>query len=269
MYNIDISPSEQDIANASQSELLEYYAAGASVNPNLEFPSVPPGMEQVYKKTLDNNGRFAASMMISHFQGILQGFFVGLVGAKRILEIGTLTGSSAIYFTHALKRNGVGSGPYSNEEMPVTSLEISEEYARQARENFAAASVSNYINVIVGDAHEELVKLDGQQFDLIFIDADKNSYKAYYDIIIDRGLLHKNGLLIIDKTALWKVTEFIGKPTDEEATAEIIKIPFLESTHEQVGRVLHDFNEHIRADPRTEVIMFPIFTGMSFVRLLN
>ncbi|KAJ2374336.1 hypothetical protein IW150_003159 [Coemansia sp. RSA 2607] len=269
MYNIDISPSEQDIANASKSELLEYYAAMASVNPKLDLPSIPPGMEQIHKKTLDSHGQFAASMMISHFQGILQGFFVGLVGAKRVLEIGTLTGSSAIYFAHALKRNGVGPGPYSDEKMPVISLEISEEYAYQARENFATAGVSDYINVIVGDAHEELVTLDGQQFDLIFIDADKNSYKAYYDIIMDKGLLSKNGLLIIDNTALWKVTDFIGKPTDDEATAAIVKIPFLESTHEQVGRVLHDFNEYIRNDPKTEVIMFPIFTGMSFVRFVK
>ncbi|KAJ1724958.1 hypothetical protein LPJ53_000812 [Coemansia erecta] len=268
MYNVTVNPSAEDLTKATEHELFTYYAAKTSVNPNLDIPSVPPVMDQVLKDTVDKYGNYVAAMAVTDYQGILQNFFVGLIGAKRILEIGSFTGSSAIYFSNALMRNGVKPGPDANGNKPITGLDISEEFTGHARANIDKAGVTDYVNIIVGDARQSLTSLIGQTYDIVFIDADKTSYKFYYDTVIKNNMLAKNGLMIVDNTALWGVPKFIGKPTDDAETAAIIKTPYLECTKEQVGRALHDFNEYIRADSRTETIMFPIFTGMTFVRLL-
>ncbi|KAJ1858570.1 hypothetical protein LPJ73_001890 [Coemansia sp. RSA 2703] len=268
MSNVTTNPSAEDIAKASKHDLFTYYAAKTSVNPNLDIPSVPPVMDQVLKDTVDKYGTHVAEMAVTDYQGILQNFFVGLIGAKRILEIGSFTGSSAIYFANALKRNGVKPGPDANGTKPITGLDISEEFTGYARKNFDKAGVSDYVNIIVGDARENLTNLIGETYDIVFIDADKTSYKFYYETVIKNNMLAKNGLMIVDNTALWEVPEFIGKPTDDAETTAIMKKPYPECTEEEVSRTLHDFNEYIRADPRTETIMFPIFTGVTFVRLL-
>ncbi|KAJ2726171.1 hypothetical protein GGI07_000810 [Coemansia sp. Benny D115] len=263
------SPTQHEIKYASEEQLRDYYAAKESINPSLDIPSIPPTIPEVYQNTLSKYGPRVANLAISHFQGVIQNFFVGLVNAKRVLEIGTFTGTSAIYFANALKRNGVTRASDPEQRAPVIGLDISEEYAQHARENFVKAGVDDYIEMIIGDARESLAKLEGQVFDVIFIDADKNSYRAYYNMIIEKKLLAKSGLIMIDNTALEFVTPYIDKPTDDEETAYIESLPFSEITNEQSGRALHDFNEYIRADPRTEVMMLPIFTGVTLVRLLN
>ncbi|KAJ1852125.1 hypothetical protein LPJ57_007709 [Coemansia sp. RSA 486] len=264
-----INPSEEDVKNASEHVILNYYAAKASINPQLSVPSVPLGTETIYHETLDRYGPHVSLMAISDLQGVLQSFFVGLLNAKRVLEIGSFTGSSAIYFANALKRNGVSPGPDAGDNMPVVGLDISEEFASIARDNFDRAGVSGYVNIIVGDARENLAKLEGQQFEVIFIDADKPSYKYYYDTILEKNLLSKGGLIIIDNTALWKTVDYLNKPVDNVETEAISKMPLENVSVKQLGRALHDFNEYIRNDPRTEVVMFPVFTGMSFVRILD
>ncbi|KAJ2786581.1 hypothetical protein GGI15_001419 [Coemansia interrupta] len=203
MYNVTVNPSAEDLAKATEHELFTYYAAKTSVNPNLEIPSVPPVMDQVLKDTVDKYGDYVAAMAVTDYQGILQNFFVGLVGAKRILEIGSFTGSSAIYFSNALKRNGVKPGPDADGNKPITGLDISEEFTSHARANLDKAGVSDYVNIIVGDARESLTNLIGQTYDIVFIDADKTSYKFYYDTVIKNNMLAKNGLMIVDNTALW------------------------------------------------------------------
>ncbi|KAJ1641673.1 hypothetical protein LPJ64_006381, partial [Coemansia asiatica] len=145
--------------------------------------------------------------------------------------------------------------------MPVVGLDISKEFTAIARSNFERAEVSDYIEITVGDARKNIAKLEGQQFEVVLINADKPSYKIYYDTILEKNLLSKGGLIIIDNTALWKGTEFFGKPVDNAETEAIMNLSFGDISKEQLGRALHDFNEYIRKDPRTEVVMFPIFTG--------
>ncbi|KAJ2585214.1 hypothetical protein H4R99_008763, partial [Coemansia sp. RSA 1722] len=186
-----VNPSNKDIENASNQELLSYYAARASVNPQLNVPSIPQDIDRIHPETSDKYGTSVADMAISDLQGVLQNFFVGLLNAKRVLEVGSFTGSSAIYFANALKRNGVSPGPDADGNMPVVGLDISEEFASVARDNFDRAGISDYVKIIVGDARKNIAKLEGQQFEVIFIDADKSSYKTYYDTIVEKNLLAK------------------------------------------------------------------------------
>ncbi|ORX70456.1 putative O-methyltransferase [Linderina pennispora] len=193
-----------------------------------------------------------AYMSVEDYQGILQGFLVGLVGAKRILEIGTFTGTSAIFFAHALKRNGVKGGADETGHKPIITLDISEEFAETSRQNFIEAGVEDYIEVLVGDANEIIKSLTDITFDIAFVDADKISYRNYYETIVNNDMLNKNGLFIFDNTAFP-----LDVPTDER----------LISTKTAI--MLHEFNEYIRKDPRVEVVMLPLYTGITLVRLLH
>ncbi|KAJ2162928.1 hypothetical protein GGF46_000311 [Coemansia sp. RSA 552] len=257
------------LRDASAHDLRKHYAAKASINPGLGTPSVPPTISKVYEETVAEY-KGDAEMAITEYQGVLQNFFVGLVGAKRILEIGTFTGTSTIFFANGLKRNGVVGGPDSEGNKPIIALDISEKASAIARKNFVEADVDDYIEVLVGDARESLVNLEGQQFDLVFIDADKSSYPAYYDAIIDRGLLSKGGLMVIDNTAFDWTTPFIALPGPVPSDAEPLDLPY--SRHPECydrGKGAHEFNEYIRNDPRSEVVLLPIITGITLVRLLS
>ncbi|KAJ1810227.1 hypothetical protein LPJ75_004248 [Coemansia sp. RSA 2598] len=208
-------------------------------------------------------------MSVSEYQGMLQAFFVGLLKAKRILEIGTFTGSSAIFFANALKRNGVQGQADADGNMPMVCLEISKEYAEIAQSNFVRAGVDKYIDVHVGNARESLAKLAGQAFDIVFVDADKESYKHYYDAVIEMGLLARDGLIIVDNTAFDCVTPFIRVPVPITKDAQPLDVPFRGYPGTKRHReVLHEFNEYVRNDPRTEVFMLSMFTGITLVRLV-
>ncbi|KAJ2782204.1 hypothetical protein H4R18_002413 [Coemansia javaensis] len=264
----------EELQGASEDVVRLHYAAQVSDNPNLATPSVPPVVRQIHKDTVAQFGEEKAYMVVSHYQGILHGFLVGLTGARRVLEIGTFTGSSAIFFANALKRNGVpgggadgGSG--SSGHKPVVSLEISERHAASARKQVAAAGLDDYIEVVVGDARQSLAGLAGQVFDVAFLDADKTSYRHYYDTIIEAGLVPSGGLIIADNTAFNCTTPFIGLPAPVPGDARPLDVPFpLGPLSEDAGRRIHEFNEHVRHDPRTEVVMLPLFTGISLIRIL-
>ncbi|KAJ2849918.1 hypothetical protein IWW36_002303 [Coemansia brasiliensis] len=268
----ETTASREMLEQATAEELRLFYAAKASINPNLN--SLPPVIPQVYADTVAAHGENIAVMAVSEYQGMLQNFFVGLLGAKRILEIGTFTGSSAIFFANALKRNGV-AGPDASGNRPIVSLDISEKYAAIARKNFAIANVEEYIEVMVDNAHNSLAKLVDQKFDIIFIDADKPSYQKYYDTIVDNHMLSKGGLIIADNTAFDCVTPYIGTTAPVADDAVPLKASFTRfpgqmglGFSEEIAKSLHNFNEYVRNDPRSEVIMLPLFTGISLIRLL-
>src|SRR6266850_3336981 len=134
------------------------------------------------------------------------------VGASRVLEIGTAIGYSGIWLAGALPPGGM-----------LLTMELSEERAREARENFARAGVSDRVSVIVGDAQLKIAKVSGP-FDLIFQDGDKRLYGPLLDRLV--ALLRPRGLLVTDNV-LWKgevVPGFNAHPTqnpdDTRAIAE-------------------------------------------------
>ncbi|KAJ2374553.1 hypothetical protein IW150_003040 [Coemansia sp. RSA 2607] len=268
MFSLNEGPNDENSGITKDNKALYSYAEKSSINTGLALPTIPVSIQQVSQNTLDEFGSEIAFMATPHAQAVMMNFFVGLLNARSILEIGTFTGLSAIYLAHALKRNGVEPGPDDLGFMPLTCLDMSEVFTSHAKNNLDIAGLSDYVDIIVGDARHEILNLKGRKFDFIYIDADKNSYKKYYDSILELGLLSKNGLIVVDNTALWKAVEFIDQPIDDAETAVFEKIPSEDLTRKQLGRVAHDFNEYIRSDPRTEVVMFPLFTGVTFIRVL-
>jgi caffeoyl-CoA O-methyltransferase len=171
-------------------------------------------------------------MMVGPLEGPLLGWLVWLSGARSILEIGTFTGYSSISMALALPEGG-----------RITTIEIDEETSAVARRYAEEAGVADRIDHRVGSAIEELQKLDGP-FDLVFIDADKESYVDYYENVLPK--LSDRGLVVADNV-LWsgRVVEEGG----DESTAAIKR-----------------FNDHVAADERVECLMLTVRDGMTLIR---
>ena len=171
-------------------------------------------------------------MMVGPLEGPLLGWLVWLSGARSILEIGTFTGYSSISMALALPEGG-----------RITTIEIDGETSAVARRFAEEAGVADRINYRVGTALDELQALHGP-FDLVFIDADKESYVAYYENVLPK--LSDRGLIVADNV-LWsgRVVEEGG----DESTAAIKR-----------------FNDHVAADDRVECLMLTVRDGMTLIR---
>ncbi|KAH9476797.1 Catechol O-methyltransferase [Psilocybe cubensis] len=135
---------------------------------------------------------------VSESQGKFLNLLARSIGAKRILEIGTLAGFSAIQFARAVPDDG-----------NVTTLELDPLHAKVASENFERAGVAKKITLLVGRAADSLVALDPEKlFDLVFIDADKLSNVIYYTEA--KRLLRSGGIIIVDNAV------YDGKVADLE-----------------------------------------------------
>ena len=162
-----------------------------------ESPSVLPELEQVAKERHVP----IVGPMVGRFLHIL----ARASGAKRVLEIGTAIGYSAIWFGLAVKeRNG-----------SVITIEIDTDTANEARRNIAKARLQRTIRVINGDGTQVIRRLKGR-FDIVFIDDSKENYPKYLEICVNR--LNKNGLLIADN-ALWG-----GEVTHKRKSDEVLAI---------------------------------------------
>jgi len=178
---------------------------------------------------------------VSPNQGRLLQLLTEIAGARRVLEIGTLGGYSAIHFARALPDDG-----------DMISLEIDEHHAGVARNNVDRAGLSEKIEIRVGDAHEllsDLIEGDEGPFDVIFIDADKESYPEYLDASL--RLVRAGSVILGDNTIRG------GTVLDpKDATA----------------RATREFNERIARDPRLTGIVLPLIReridGLTIARVL-
>jgi predicted O-methyltransferase YrrM len=155
--------------------------------------------------------------------------------ATRILEIGTAIGYSGIWMAGALPPDGM-----------LLTLEINEERASEARDNFAKAGLADRVSIIVGDAKLKVAKVSGP-FDLIFQDGDKKLYEPLLDRLV--GLLRPGGLLVTDNV-LWNgevVPGFTGTPTQDP-----------EST-----RAIAAYNERLASHPDVITATVPLRDGVS------
>lgn len=144
-------------------------------------------------------------------------------GAKRCLDIGTFTGMSALAMAEGIPDDG-----------KVVTLECGENIAKVAQKIFDASSVSNKIEMIVGQAAEAMKQMvdQGQLFDLIFIDADKENYIEYYELSLK--LLEKGGIILADNSLCALLYD---QDSDVRSTR------------------LHDFNQYVKNDKRTEQVV--------------
>ncbi|MGV3632695.1 MAG: O-methyltransferase [Bacteroidota bacterium] len=173
-------------------------------------------------------------MLSGHFQGRLLSMISKLVCPKRILEIGTYTGYSALCFAEGLAENG-----------RLITIDVNEELEPMVRRYFDKSAYKEQIDYRIGDAMQLIPQL-GENFDLVFIDADKQNYLNYYKLIFDKV---KPGGLILTDNVLWsgKVVQEV-KPNDKET------------------KIILEFNEFVKNDPRAETILLPVRDGIMLTR---
>lgn len=172
-------------------------------------------------------------MLTGAIEGRFLEFLVFATRAKRVLEFGTYSGYSALSMVAALPPDG-----------RVVTLELSEEHAAFARRHIEAAQQSARIEVLVGPALESVAGLEGP-FDLVFIDADKEGYRDYYEASLP--LLSDGGLIVVDNV-LWSGR--VADPSNQEDTTQAVRA----------------FNDHVHADGRTVNVMLSVRDGVTLIR---
>lgn len=174
-------------------------------------------------------------MLSGQLQGRVLSMLCAMIKPKNILEIGTYTGYSAICMAEHLVSGG-----------QITTLDINEELESRVRGYFKATGQEEKFNYIIGNALQIIPTLS-QTFDLVFIDADKENYSNYYDLVIDK--VPVGGFIIADNV-LWcgKVVNFDPKKKDKDLEA-----------------ILH-FNNKVHEDKRVENVLFPIRDGLMVMR---
>ncbi len=175
-------------------------------------------------------------MITGHFQGRVLSMFSKVVHPKYILEIGTYTGYSAICLAEGLQKEG-----------QLHTIDINEELTAIQRRYFDKSGFGEQIIQHTGDALEIIPNLD-ICFDLVFIDAEKVSYDAYFEAVLMKT---KPGSIILSDNVLWsgKVVEPLN--SKDKAT-----------------RVLLAYNEKLKKDNRVETVLLPIRDGLTFCRVL-
>jgi len=172
-------------------------------------------------------------MLTGHLEGALLGWLVRLTGARRVLEIGTFTGYSALAMAEALPADG-----------ELVTCDIDPEHARIAQSFFDRSPHGKKIKLRLGPALKTLVALSvAEAFDLAFLDADKENYSNYYEAILPR--LKSGGLLVADNV-LWSGRVLAPK--------------------EKTDKAIVAFNVRVRADARVECLMLPVRDGVLLAR---
>lgn len=191
--------------------------------------------EVLAKLTRETHQKILQPRMLSgHYQGRLLSILSKIVNPSKILELGTYTGYSAICLAEGLKKDG-----------ELHTLDINEELQSIQNKYFELSGFRKNIHQHLGEAINILPTLD-MKFDLIFMDADKPNYPAYFNLIIDK--LNPGGILLTDNV-LWsgKVVEPLKR--DDEST-----------------KALLEYNTLVATDDRLETVMLPIRDGLSLSR---
>jgi len=185
----------------------------------------------------ENNKMFSPCMV-----GTLESQFLKMQcqikGAKTCLDVGTFTGMSALAFAEGIPKDG-----------KVVTLECYDDIAKVAQTAFDASSVGHKIDLRVGKAIESMKQLamEGQKFDIIFLDADKENYQAYYDLALNEGLLADDGIIMADN----------------------VLCALLYDKSDFRSQKLHEFNQYVKNDPRVEQVQLTIREGISIIRRVS
>lgn len=196
----------------------------------------PPLLQRLNRDTHANV--LMPRMLSGHVQGRFLSMVSKMVKPKRILEIGTYTGYSAICLAEGMRENSL-----------LYTIDINEELEEMARKYFKLAHIDQQIKLLIGDAAALIPKIN-EKFDLVFIDADKENYCLYYQLILDK--LNPGGYLLADNV-LWdgKVLPNERKKIDEDTKGLIA------------------FNDMVQNDVRVENILVPIRDGLMLIRKLD
>lgn len=205
-------------------EILEY----STYHSSDELPLLAELNRETHVKVLNPR------MLSGHLQGLLLQFLSKLIQPVNILEIGTYTGYSAICLAQGLKPTGC-----------LYTIDINEELKEMILRYIHKAGLQDKIKLIIGDAMHIIPELN-QTFDLVFIDADKENYCNYYNLIIDK--VNSGGYILADNV-LWD-----GKVLEPEKYKDI-------DTQNIIA-----FNTMVKNDDRVEQILLPIRDGLNIIR---
>ena len=187
-----------------------------------------------YNESLGDIKRMQIAISQCHFLQLL----IKVSNSKKILEVGTFTGLSALSMSLALPDDG-----------NLIALDKNVETNKIATEFFKKAKQEKKIRTIIKPAIESIeeLKKENNYFDIVFIDADKDNNKNYYDNTLE--LTKKNGLIIIDNV-LWH-----GEVVDQQ-------------NNEKYTNIIRNFNEHVKNDKKTEQVIIPLGDGFTVCRKL-
>lgn len=174
------------------------------------------------------------NMLSGHYQGVLLQMLSRAISPKNILEIGTYTGYSAICLAQGLQAGGT-----------LHTIDINEEMEPITQKYFKESGLSQQIKFHIGNALKIIPTLP-TPFDLVFIDADKENYGAYFDLIVEK--VRPGGLILADNV-LWK-GKVLSEPQDNKTA------------------VLHRFNQKIQADGRVKNCLLPVRDGLMLIERL-
>jgi caffeoyl-CoA O-methyltransferase len=175
-------------------------------------------------------------MLSGHFQGRLLSMLSHMIRPKNMLEIGTYTGYSAFCFLEGLQAEG-----------KITTIDCNAELEEFVQNYIDTHPRGNQVSYIIGDAMELIPSLD-ESFDFVFIDADKENYLSYYQMIIDK--VPSGGYILADNV-LWS-----GKVIEET------------SFNDRDTKAIREFNAYVQADTRVENVLLPIRDGLMLIRKL-
>lgn len=175
-------------------------------------------------------------MITGHHQGRVLSLLSKLIRPKKILEIGTYTGYSALCLAEGLLTGG-----------SLHTIDINEELSEIQQRYFAKSPFKDQIVQHIGDALEIIPALD-HSFDLVFIDAEKTEYPKYMQIVLEKT---RSGSVILSDNVLWS-----GKVVEKVAEKD------------QATKALQQYNLMIKDDPRLETVILPIRDGLSLSRVL-
>lgn len=177
-------------------------------------------------------------MISGHLQGKLLEMLVRMLRPKRVLEIGTFTGYSALSIARGLEGDAT-----------LDTIEVDDELEYIAASFFARSQYGHRIHQHIGSALEVVPRLE-RCYDMVFIDGDKREYTAYYDMLMDGGYV-RSGSFILADNILWygKVAQPIAH--NDKHTENIV-----------------EFNRRVVEDPRVDNVIVPIRDGINLIRVL-
>lgn len=209
------------------SEQLEDYVAQHSANE-------PEILQQLNKET--HQKILQPRMLSGHFQGRVLSMLSKIINPKHILELGTYTGYATLCLAEGMQENGT-----------VDTIDINEELEEIQEKYFNLSDYKGQIIQHIGYATEIIPTLN-KKFDLVFIDADKENYINYWNLIVP--MMNKGGIILSDNV-LWsgKVLEEVKK--NDKSTP-----------------ILLEYNKLVNEDPRVETVLLPIRDGLTVSRVL-
>ncbi|CAM4627504.1 unnamed protein product [Leuciscus chuanchicus] len=206
-------------------------------------------LAELYRKSVSHDwnkvhedGKTLFKLPVTCITGQVEGqvlkMLVHMTKAKRVLEIGMFTGYGALSMAEALPENG-----------QLIACELEPYLKDFAQPIFDKSAHGKKITVKTGPAMDTLKELaaTGEQFDMVFIDADKQNYINYYKFLLDHNLLRIDGVICVDNTL------FKGRV-------------YLKDSADDIGKALTDFNQFVTNDPRVEQVIIPLRDGLTIIR---